>query len=488
MDDDNNRPNLPSQEPAPPREPEKSSRFWNRAATVARIGRVSRYVYENTSVDKLIDTVRLGKDVYDAVKEENRAAQAEGRESRSIFEVAKSTGTGWLKEQLDDIATPIARDEDVAKTPYYWKAESKRLAELAATEKEAGNAFRKGVRQGDTDPQNNPTVYDLHRKLETLRQPSMAESLSRIGYAPRWQEEENRRFTDAARGAEQFRKQYFVGTAAEKYQYFLDTARKELGENALDRRTNPEAVLKLERLATEYLYTSGYNLSEITAAVRQKSPFITGVDEGKYINTVTERFNRSYPAAELDKARQDLSKWRAEHDLSPDDRCTPQELVEAFGQIQKDRMLASWQAFDRYQKNPALIPSTLGEFQIEAARRYQLNGWKPLTQAEEKDIAFRLKIAGHSSENIVEALDKANVSSVFDKNFGLQTTVEVGQEIKNNPSYQKIQQIVDDMKKNDPTLTNETRLDRLHLDTPLSGTQEKTIDRHVSVPNKEIER
>lgn len=301
--------------------------------------------------------------------------------------------------------------------PFHWSAEQDRLRQLEKAEWERGTAWRHGVREaskgrGDHNPSESSSVLNFRSKVKELRTPSVLEAMSKAGDSQPWRLVERQRLQEATQGAKDFMGKGLEGSAGEKYQYLLTLATDELGAKGLDRVYNPERVLRFERFAAERMYVDGYNLPEIRGTLMEKSPYITGTDQARYLDAVTERFKDAYPHPELSQARMNLARWRQEEHLPDTSKHTPREWQQSRQIVARNAEALSWgrlkeaeQVLDQYRRTPEMQLTTTQEYQVELARIHEKS---PHLQNYDTRTSMKLIIAGHSPKEIATALDEAS--------------------------------------------------------------------------------
>lgn len=326
---------------------------------------------------------------------------------------------------------------------------------------------------------------------KAIYHPTLAARISKAGDSFENYEKEVKLITQATERSANLPKNYISGTAGEGYQFALSSAHKTLGGDCLNRVSHPDRILRFEQTTAEWLYKSGHEVSEVNSAVKQNSPYITGLNEvqqEQYLKTISERIVQKQP--ELENAHKILAELRLSNKISSGERLTPKELevTRYTAQVASETHMkevynASMDKLEKYRANPNLKLTTKDEYQVELGRRLEgTPGSKFDFKQQDKEITTWLILAKHKPEEIINTLNEA--SFVKSQNHGQQVVNEVMDEMKKNPIFS---QVATELKQNmDKGLIprDETRLDKLGYEFRQSASGQLN---HIKNPNDQPE-
>lgn len=419
-----------------------------------------------------------------------------GRAGRALSFISRGAS---LARDLED-RFKGERGEEPRTQPFHLEAERNRVRELDKAERELGKegkAAERGASRGqwDFNPSEAPGVERARSKVEALRSPSLSEAMSKSADSLSGRQAEQQRLSDAKQGALMFERNGLSGTAGEKYQYLLQTAIQQRDKSHFDRLHYPDRVLHVEQSTAEQLYVDGYDSQEIKDGIRSHSPFILGTNESQYLDTITSRFNGSYPHPDLSQARHERAMWRLQARIPETSRHTPQEWEVSQRLRDRNAEALSWgklkeaeQVFEQYRQNPQMRLTTTQEYQVELARIHEKS---PHLQNYDTRTAMKLIIAGHKPKEITEALNEASPFSQkagyasFEKGgYGTRTVDDALAFLKQEEALQQSRGVIKSFKREHQW--NETRLDKLgiahnqQVPAPSSATETVTYSHEVS--------
>ncbi|MGI2904730.1 hypothetical protein [Tolypothrix sp. VBCCA 56010] len=404
----------------------------------------------------LYDTYRFGEDLYDFYKKEKALAKtAEHTTGKAVFHK--------VEEQAAEQAA-------LSKSKYFVHAD--RLEPL-----------KNDLSLSVSIVLGNPNKEIYH--------PTLAARISKAGDSVENYQKEVKLVTQAIEKSANLPKNYLSGTAGEGYQFALSSAHKELGKDYLNRVSHPDRILRFEKTTAEWLYKNGHEVSEVNAAIKQNSPYITGlkeVQQEQYLKTISERIVQKEPS--LENAHKTLVDLRLSNKISSGERLTPKELEVTRHKAQlasemhmREVYNASMDKLEKYRANPNLKLTTKEEYQVELGRRLEGTPSSKFDfKQQDKEITTWLILARHKPEEIINTLNEA--SFVKSQNHGQQVVNEVMDEMKKNPIFSEV---TTELKQNmDKGLIprDETRLDKLGYEFRQSTSERLN---HIKNPNDQPE-
>ncbi|MBW4595461.1 MAG: hypothetical protein KME46_21800 [Brasilonema angustatum HA4187-MV1] len=401
----------------------------------------------------------FGKDMYTLIKEERELAKIENKAStKPFYELVEKERSKQVRELSDNV-------EKV------YKAVNSRKS--------------KGLSLG-----THRDEISSYQKRESLNRSVVPEVLSKAASEPRFKNEADQLFNEAALVKGYVKQNFPAETAAHKYQYMLATAVEGLGRSHFNQVNFPGRGMRFDKFFAERAYMDGHDVQEIGLTILEKSPFALGlkdvdlVKQNEYIEKLT---NFSHP--ELDEARNAISQWRQRKGLPEHQKLSPLEYAEhktytkaaaerrekneiiKFAELEREyheiQLNDANRFLHEYRKANDFKTTTTQEYMLELAR---MNQKGEILSNSDKGIVFKLIAAGHDEKDIINALHE---SSPFghQPGYGKGIYDETIEQINNNPKQKDFITAVYEMK-NKYNLPDENRLDRLGISHEQPGRSE----------------
>ncbi|MDF5714124.1 MAG: hypothetical protein PUP93_09570 [Rhizonema sp. NSF051] len=425
------------------------------------------------------DAYEFGVEVYHFYREEQKieAALKEKKAIEALFK--KTEKIAFYKQKELERATKSRRlEKDLDLINYQKEKLDRQGIKYDIKDKGVGeNPYSKDF--GGTAFAKEESL--IKSKLEKVMKRSFEERISKINNTASARDITKENLKKSEQIANHFEKNKFVGTADEKHHYLLTYTAKKLSKEHFDTVMHPERITRFHQFSIQKLYSDGYEMNEIKSALSH-DPFIKGVDKADdYIEHLAGSVR--WP----NKSAENLKNWRINNEISLLDKRSPAEhkFVERMTQ-QEEQFLSLKRAETKYfeakaakdkhiedlQKGIEKRLTTIEEYRVELGRNHALG----TTSNIDENMAFKLKLAGHHDDKIIEAINEASPYA-SSKDYGQLKVIEARRYLS-TPQGQEVTEIINKLKANHPHLENETRLNKLGLHT-----QESSIVYHYRDDN-----
>ncbi len=383
------------------------------------------------------ETYRFGREVWDFIKEERVLAKAAEKSHKEIS----------------------------ATSPYFRKEEVE--AKLGEGTKTGARVITEEQHSTLVKPYDSKSNYPYLNYRVQIYKPSVEAVVSKAGSSLIAQEEERFMLQKAAQTSKGFEENNLIGDANEKYQYLIHNIMKQVGSSDhFSRVYNPKAVIRLEKATVEQMHRDGYELQEIAHAYQKNSPFIRGLNDSQINQHADRIFDDVLHSKPLQESREAIARWRKENGIPETDRRSPHEFEfvrEYKAKALADRSTLLRSEADRllseYQVKPEMKLSTKKEYMLEEARN------RAAGNADNNDqmISVKLLLANHAPSEIVKTVEELSPHSTGE-GYGVRVATQASEYLSSHDG-QRLMRLYDEFLEENPQLVNETRLDKLNLDT-----------------------
>lgn len=402
---------------------------------------------------------------------------------RQAEELAKNWGKD-IRIFIDEAGKTQKLEEKIAKGRAYHQVEqAKNNKSLSRLQKQLDSlqSENKLTHVKITDELRSSHGNQIHYKLNEIA--SLKEkplSLEEVLSIKASNSKNHQRFLHAASRADEFGKNYLIGTAQDKYDYLLHNAATHLGSQYFDIAKHPQRAIEFDRFAATRLLQDGFNEKEVKLAISQgafRPLFQEGkeashggklVQDSKYLAAYDHQIFSS-KITNLSQTNK-TAQWQSTLDTSiKEAKINPHELD------QHHELKEHWNArkLEKFEQTKAEATQKLKEYRAVQGQwmdqstdtQFMLEYGRWLEAGKnpnERVIGIRLMQAGHTKEEIMAVLKERspNHNESWDK--VAKEYEEIEYLVKNSPAYSnKLKEISHFKKENN--LDSERRLDRLGL-------------------------